>query len=511
MHASASDGFASERQDGHPFFGWFHNLRSPLGRRIVFVTVICSTVITVLLSAIQLYGSYRSDLYLLDSSVQKIERSIVPSLAESLWIIDDVLIQRQLEGLIQIEGIEHVRITDSDVSSAFAGNSDATDTHPHVIPLVRSSGGQTTHLGSLRVQVSYAYAYNRLVERGALILVINAIKTFLIAVCILVIHYYLVGRHLIALAEFASQHDPNEPPKTLELKHAGLLERQDRDDELSRLTQVMIRWIASNYSYFQLLRDSNAILRENMDSLDVRNRQLHEANREQAEFTYAISHDLKSPINTMGMLLDELSEFGGMGEDGHDVLSEVKQTNQRMRKLVDDVLRYSQVVEERRKIERINLDHLISEILRDLAAEIRAAGAVIERCPLPVVYGHPMQFRALYQNLIANAVKFRSPDSPCRVRISSTGADGLVSITVADNGIGIPPDKHDTVFGLFQRLHARSVFEGSGLGLSICKRITANHQGEIIIGPGIDGGAAFTTVFRAQPVGEQDQTGLADR
>ena len=146
----------------------------------------------------------------------------------------------------------------------------------------------------------------------------------------------------------------------------------------------------------------------------------------------------------------------------------------------------------------MNVNELIAEIQEDLKSDIEEAGAAIEVGVLPVVWGNPMQLRMLFQNLIANAVKFREPDRPVKVRISAERNPDTqtVSFSVADNGIGIAPEYHDRIFGLFQRLHTASRFGGSGLGLTICRRIASNHGGELSVKsePGV--GTTFTATLQ---------------
>ena len=224
-------------------------------------------------------------------------------------------------------------------------------------------------------------------------------------------------------------------------------------------------------------------------------RQLENANREQAEFTYAISHDLKSPANTIGLLIEELSEVETLSEDGQSVLEDMAKTNFRMRQSVDDVLGYIKVVDGEMDTGSIDLNELIDEIRTDLRSAIQEAHAEIDICPLPMLVGCRAQVRILFQNLISNAVKFRCRDRPTRIEVTGKLVNDGVQVCVADNGIGIPKKFRDRVFGLFQRLNSQSEFEGTGLGLAICKRVISNHNGTIRVGEGIDGGARFTMQF----------------
>lgn len=241
--------------------------------------------------------------------------------------------------------------------------------------------------------------------------------------------------------------------------------------------------------------------REYTDALNRVIADLKNANQEQAEFTYAISHDLKSPSNTLGMLIQELEEVAEIGLDGRVVLSDMKTTNHRMGRLIEDVLNYSRVVDEKLRVEPVSLEDLLTGIGQDLASEIVAANAQIIQGDLPVIDGHPAQLRLLFQNLISNAIKFRAPDRAPVIQISSEQAGDHTVVRVADNGIGIPPEQRETVFGLFQRVYVQSEFEGSGIGLAICRRVMTNHGGQIAALARDPHGTVFELTFPAQPSG----------
>jgi light-regulated signal transduction histidine kinase (bacteriophytochrome) len=332
-----------------------------------------------------------------------------------------------------------------------------------------------------------------MLERGAIILASNAVKTFLVAACMLAIFHALVGRHLSHIAAFARGYSPSAPTELFALDRPL---RAGAVDELGDVEEALNRTILAFRQHTSELQDANEAIAENLKTLEQTNLSLLNANREQAEFTYAISHDLKSPSNTMGMLIDYLEEERALGDGERRILADMRATNQRMRQLVDDVLGYSRIVEGKFEVEEVDLTQVIEAVRQDLAADILLAGAEIECAKIPPIPGQAMQLRMLFQNLISNAIKFRARDRVARIEITTEEDDSTVRVTVADNGIGIPAEHYDRIFGLFQRLHTQSEYEGTGLGLTICRRVMANHGGSITIGPGRDGGAAFTMAFR---------------
>jgi signal transduction histidine kinase len=236
-------------------------------------------------------------------------------------------------------------------------------------------------------------------------------------------------------------------------------------------------------------------LAEQADNLQTTLEHLRQTNREQAEFTYAISHDLKSPSNTLLMLLGEMRAGHGasLDPDALELIDLAEQTATRMRTLVDDVLAYAACVETQPAHAPVDLNALVQTLLQDLRYDIQHQQARIDCENLPMVIGNPMQLKLLLQNLVSNAIKFRDRDRPPVVRIASQALKGNRSlIKVQDNGIGIDPAHFDRIFGLFQRLHAHDHYGGSGIGLALCKRIALNHGGEISLSSVAGQGTTFT-------------------
>jgi len=218
--------------------------------------------------------------------------------------------------------------------------------------------------------------------------------------------------------------------------------------------------------------------------------------REQREFTYAISHDLQSPANTLKMIFGELVHEGdALSSDARMFIEKGLETVQRMGIQVEDVLTYSRTVDVATRTDPVDLQELISGIVTDLSADIRAAAASIEYGELPVVHGDSMQLRMLFQNLIANALKFRHADRAHKVSINANPIDRGQRITVRDNGIGIREEDQQKVFGLFNRLNLRDKYAGTGIGLSLCQRVAENHHFAIDVDSDGHSGTAFSMEF----------------
>ena len=229
--------------------------------------------------------------------------------------------------------------------------------------------------------------------------------------------------------------------------------------------------------------------------------ELNAANIELNEFAYAASHDLKSPANTLSLWLDEFAEEFVEELDGEarESIGEAQRIVERMRELVEDILRFSRVVNAKLDDpEPLDLGVYFDAAVEDLRYAVAEAGAEIEIKPMPKVMGHPGLISILAHNLLNNAIKFRAHDRPLRITVNverSAVDQRLCVLSIKDNGIGISPEHQDKVFKLFKRLHSQDDYEGTGLGLALCRRIAAAHGGAIEINSDVDQGAEFRILF----------------
>ncbi len=202
-------------------------------------------------------------------------------------------------------------------------------------------------------------------------------------------------------------------------------------------------------------------------------------NAELAQFTFIASHDLQEPLRSVSSFLQLLRRryHGRLGPEADEYIAFAVDGAQRMSTLLNDVLAYSQIGRPGLIPQRCDT----TDLARDALATVGGGeGAVVRIDPLPAVVGVPSQIHCLFQNLLGNALKYRNRDRPTEVTVSAeTQGGGWVRLAVADNGIGIDPQYHDRIFKIFQRLHRREEFEGTGIGLALCKKIVDSHGGRL--------------------------------
>lgn len=220
---------------------------------------------------------------------------------------------------------------------------------------------------------------------------------------------------------------------------------------------------------------------------------LQRSNLELQQFAYVASHDLSEPLRMVSSYLNLLRRRyrGRLDPDADEFIEYAVDGAARMRALIEGLLAYSRAGRSEEKPEPVELGSVTADVLRSLAAAMVEAGAEIQITDLPVVMGVRGQLEQLLQNLVANALKFRA-DGRARVWVSQEEApSGMVQIAVADGGIGIPPAEREHVFEMFQRLHDREAYEGTGIGLAICRKIVERHGGRIWVDERDGGGTVF--------------------
>lgn len=234
--------------------------------------------------------------------------------------------------------------------------------------------------------------------------------------------------------------------------------------------------------------------------LSAANAELARSNAELQQFAYATSHDLQEPLRMMGAYAQLIDKRYGerLDAEGREFLGYMGEGAARMKAMIDDLLAYSRVGRGEPSFGPVAMDDVVEVALMNLAATLADSGAEVERpARLPVVWGEMPLLVRLVQNLLGNAAKYRHPDRVPRIVVSAEPAPGGWTLTVADNGIGVPADGRERIFQIFQRLHSKSEYPGTGIGLAIAKKIVERHQGRIWVEDAPGGGAVFRFTLSA--------------
>lgn len=251
------------------------------------------------------------------------------------------------------------------------------------------------------------------------------------------------------------------------------------------------RWFGGIVRDISARRDAEAALEEARTDLERHAAELERSNADLQQFAYAASHDLAEPLHVVRGYLELLTRryAGKLDEDADRFIEYAMGAAGRMQALITDLLAYSRVSTAPPARDPVDCRALVEEVLAGLEHRVQERAATVAVEDLPTVSADAIQLGRVFQNLIANALKFAGSEQPPEVRVGAARDDGGWRLTVVDNGPGIPADARDTVFAMFERLSADE--PGTGMGLAICQRIVERHGGRIWVEDAETGGAAF--------------------
>jgi PAS domain S-box-containing protein len=244
------------------------------------------------------------------------------------------------------------------------------------------------------------------------------------------------------------------------------------------------------------------------------------SNRELQDFASVASHDLQEPLRKIQTFADDLAEnsISALSDENRDTLKRIQNAAGRLQALINDLLSLSRISSRAQPFVRVDLNNVASEVLSDLEVRLKETGGRVDLSEIPTVEAEPLQMRQLFQNLLGNALKFNSPGRAPIVTIHGeligaeegpaggsreAQAQRLCQITFEDNGIGFDEKYVDRIFAMFQRLHGRSKYEGTGMGLAICRRIAEHHGGNITARSVPGTGSTFTVTIPTTRIKEK--------
>jgi signal transduction histidine kinase len=248
----------------------------------------------------------------------------------------------------------------------------------------------------------------------------------------------------------------------------------------------------------------NTELESTNDALERRARELARSNAELEQFASIASHDLQEPLRKVRTFTQQVTviEADHLSDRGRDYLERANGAAERMQKLIEDLLKFSRVATHGRPFTRVDLAQVTSDVVGDLEAQVERSGAIVHIGHLPTISADPLQMRQLMQNLVSNAIKFRREGVAPEVSVDATVSESTMLLTVRDNGIGFEPQYARRIFRVFERLHGRGEYPGTGIGLALCRRIVERHGGTVVADSEPDAGATFTVTM---PIRQRDE------
>ena len=275
---------------------------------------------------------------------------------------------------------------------------------------------------------------------------------------------------------------------------------EENKEEITIINHVIIGiQIVASLAIFFVFYNIYSILRPLIESLVEFNKELEEGrerlkekNEQLERFAYIASHDLNEPLRTITSMIAILQEDYGdkFDEEAKQNFSFITLAADRMKSMIDGILNYSRIGKST-EIQNVDINTIIEELKNDLSLLINKKAAIISYSNLPKINAYRLEIRQLFQNLITNSLKFSKKDVPPIIEISVKELSESWKFSVKDNGIGIPKEHQEKIFGIFAKLHRKSEYEGQGIGLAFCKKIVSLHQGKIKVASNVGEGTTF--------------------
>ncbi|MBF0351322.1 MAG: hypothetical protein HQM11_09845 [SAR324 cluster bacterium] len=469
-----------------------------LALRLITRTLLFSALITLIIVSLELYTEFSHDKSIVEAHLKQIERTAIKSITQSLWNMDPLQLKLQMEGILSEPDIVYIEIREINRTPRFTvGIKHQT---PHVsteFPLIYEQQIEDVNanktyvmpmvLGNLYVEASLDTAFQQTKDRVALLLVAQTLKTLLVSIFIFFLFYNLVGRHLSVMADYARALNIDKLEEPLRLHRSELSAGTDElDDVVIAFNEMLSGLKQATLENQQLNAELERRVRDRTTQLEVTNAELE-------AFSYSVSHDLRAPLRHISGFMDLLKQRSNalLDEKGQHYIKVIEKSAQEMEQLIDHLLNFSRMGKTEMKMIPLKMEWIVKDVLNNFQQEQEGRHIEWKISPLPEVRGDRLMITQVWVNLISNALKYTSHRVHAVIEIGCFRQDNETVFYIKDNGAGFDMRYVDKLFGVFQRLHNATEFEGTGIGLANVRRIIHRHGGEIRAEGIVDQGATF--------------------
>lgn len=425
--------------------------RHSIGRQFALWILVFSSVVTLVSTMLQLTLEFKRDVTIIESVLDQIRKSYSNSLAGSLWVTSQKDVQLQVDGAFRLPDMQYLEVrSDQDQVVAAAGKAQDQRILRQETSLYFEYLGKQVYVGKLIAVASLESAYQHLKDKVLVILISQAIKTFLVSMFILFLFQRLVGRHLnnIALHSERIEAGAESQPLALERKRTQGPHKDELDQMISAFNNMNLR-MAKAYAELQ-------------------------------RFAEIAAHHLQEPARRIASYAERLTAqlAGRLGDaEARLSLEYIGQQARRQQNLLRDVERYLEADQPRGELRMVDVNKTVASIVGNMKARISEAGAEITLGDLPAAYIDAARLNDLFAVALDNALDHGHSEHPLRIAIAGEQAGNSVRYSVADNGPGVEPEYRERVFRVFERLSAAGEGSGTGIGLAILRRVAESTGG----------------------------------
>jgi len=463
-----------------------HKKKVGIARQLLILIMLISSIFTIFITGLNVYLDYEKDISGIEIQLDQVKQSYLSSLTASLWVEDREQLRLQAEGIMQLPNVHYLEITHGDVHILQLGAPLSEYQYQISWPMQQDFANKTFDLASITIQADLYPIYKGLWDKFIVLLLSQAVKTFVVALFILFVVYKIVVRPLTEMSESVSQFDNDKLPQPLELMPRSF------DDEITNL----------NASY----NASIERIRHNYRELEVAKHQAEDANKKKSEFLANMSHEIRTPMNGVIGTASLLQDMP-MDREQKEFVDMLYSSSVTLLDLINDILDFSKIESGQLILAKnpLNLFELCKEIEANFSImagqkQIALVCHIDEQAP-DLVLGDITQLRQVLNNLISNAIKF-TPVGYVHLNIKIIEQqEGRASILfqVIDSGIGIAAKNQQKIFEKFQQADGSTTrnYGGTGLGLAICRSIVTLMDSDIIVysKPGEGSRFEFTVEF----------------